>query len=160
MSQPSSKKIDFILKSEHKNLGFLLAKVRELEALNKRFISYLEPALRDYCRVANQVGPQLVLMVANGSIATHIKLQSLDLIQKFKQDSLLRSIKTIHCKVHPSIQPTRQRTISSNIALLSPETAHMIQEIANSLQDAKLKEIMQRIASHTNRTIDNGQHLK
>lgn len=148
MDHFSSKKADTYLTND---LHTLLVKVKQLESLNRQLAQYLEPNIAPYCQVANRVGSRLVLVVANGSIATQLRFQTPDLIQKLSHDPLLEGIKEIQCKVRLTPTPPSRLSHSptNTLALLSPETAKTIQEMAESLEDPQLKNIMQRIAEHT-----------
>ncbi len=132
-------------------LQIVFEKVRRLETINQRISAHLDPTLKDYCRVANLNGQQLIMLVANGAIGTALRFQTPDLLRKFKQDSLLKSIKSIQCKtqVHTATERlTTSPTPAQSMPPLSAETADLIRHSALSLSDPALKSIMQRIASH------------
>lgn len=148
LRDPSSKKVELFLSHESKNLNNILTKVKELDELNQKLAHYLEPNLSKYCQVANRIGNRLVILTANASIATQLRFQGIDLLRKFKQEPILQKIQEIHCKVRPPFESTR-RFSPKKIPLLSTETAKVIRDIASTLKDAKLKEIMDRIAKHT-----------
>lgn len=149
----SSKKANSYLKAESHDLRLVFAKIRELTILNEKVAQYLDPSVVKYCQVANVVGPKLVLLAANGSIATQLRFQLPDLLKKLKADPhpTLQKIQDIQCKVHPTFLPNRQPVVSKNKQPMqkpSPETARMMHELAESIDDPKLKEVMRRIAGH------------
>ena len=110
--------------------------------------------LASYCQVANLVGNRLVLIVANGSIATQIRFLSADLLEKFKQDAILKRIQGIDCKVRPSpSSPKPTNAYQRKMPPLSQETAELVRDMAGSLEDPKLRKIMEKIAGH----IDTGK---
>lgn len=139
--------------SRNRELPQVFAKIKQLDILNRLMADHLEPNMRQYCRVAHLTGGRLTLVVANGSVATQLRFQTNDLIRRFANVPALRQVKEIHCKVHPSIAQTA-RTASRPTArqqrqmpLLSTETAEIVKYIADSLEDPRLRAIMQRIAS-------------
>lgn len=159
LKDTSPKKAGTYLKTDSRELLSIFAKIKELEALNKKVSAYLDPNLVKYCQVANIIGGRLIIIVANGSIATQLRFQMVDLIRKFKQDSALQKIHDIQCKVHPLFAATATRPSNKNARKMLPlslETAEIIHHMATSLDDPKLKDIMLRIAQHTkDRTKDN-----
>lgn len=147
MNDSTSKKADSYLTSGDS----ILAKIKELDELSRKVSFYLDDHLKDYCQVANLVSGKLVMIAANGSIATQIRFQTPDLLVKFKQDPLLKRIVDIHCKVSPPFASSRIKpatTHSRKVQPLSPETVEIMLKIAESLEDPALREVMKRIASH------------
>lgn len=151
MTNPSSKKADSFLQTESQELQSIFTKVKLLRELNQKVSAYLDINSVPYCQVANLVGNKLILVAANGSIATQIRFQSVDLLRKFKQDPALRNIQSIECKVRPvTTTPTsRPSPTGQTMESITTETAHMIREMAKSIEDTQLREIMLRIASRT-----------
>lgn len=149
MRERSSKKVNAYLRIESKSLNMIVAKVQELAALNQKLALYLEPEISNYCQVANRQGNRLILIAANGSIATQLRFQGIDLVRKFKKDPVLQKIQEIQCKVRPTDSSRFIKPATKKVPLLSAETAETVKAIADSLSDPKLKEIMQRIAAHT-----------
>lgn len=150
MKDSFSKKADAFLQAENYDLGLVLAKIKELQILNEKIRAYLDPSLAPYCQVANRLGNRLILLVANGSIATQLRFQLPELVKKLKTDTDMRlqKIQDIQCKVHPGfsaprLAKTRKRP---DMALLSPETAKIVGELADSIEDPRLREIMKKIA--------------
>lgn len=151
MTNTSSKNALSFLQTGNQDLHALLAKVKRLNELNTALTPYLDRNIRDYCQVANIVGQQLILIAANGSIATQVRFQSADLLQKFKQDPILNTIQSIHCKVRPSTtQPTASTSSQSKkLPPLSLDTANLIQDIAQSIEDPAVRAALEKIAKNT-----------
>jgi hypothetical protein len=149
----NSKKIDDYLQSPNNDLRSLYAKIKVLEDLNQRVTTYLDKNIAEYCQVANLLGNKLVILAANGSIATQLRFQVSDLLRKFKQDPKLRHILKIESKVHPGFsRHTPLQSIPSTakkMPLLSAGSAEIMNEFAETLEDPKLKAVMKRIAAHT-----------
>lgn len=151
MKNPSSKKTDSYLQATDGNLKPILTKVQELEQLTQKILPYLEPNIAMYCQIANLIGSKLVIIVANGSVATQLRFQTTDLLRYFKQDPFLKNILEIQCKVRPPESAMgRRRTPRPlpKMQSLSPETATIVSDIAESLEDPKLRDVMRRIAKN------------
>lgn len=156
MAKPlsESKKADTYLQAESRDLRLVFAKIRELQIINEKLYAHLDPHIAKYCQAANVAGNRLILIVANGSIATQLRFQLSDLLKKLKSDPhpLIQKIHDIQCKVHPGFTlPALQSSAypRQKMQPLSPETANMIQEMAEAIEDPKLREIMERIANRS-----------
>lgn len=148
-TKTSQKAVQFLQGSDHP-LAHLFTKLSQLERLNERLARYLPPDIKSFCKVANISGNRLILYAANGAIATQVRFQTTELLRQFKQDALLKPIQEIHCKVYPAATIPRlsARQSIKQIQLLSQESADIVNNIAESIQDPKLREVMKRIASH------------
>ena len=145
MSDHSFKKADAIIELDCRDLRIVFAKVSLLQEINSKISNYLDPNIAPYCQVANMTENKLILIVANGSVATQIRFQKMDLLKKCKQHPELQNIQQIECKVRPPEQ--RGEGIRSSYApSLSSQAAYIIREMAETLEDPKLKEVMERIA--------------
>ncbi|SRR5579883_131859 len=144
MTTPPSKKITAYLQNEE--LQFVLAKAKKLAELNQKIATYLDPHLRLHCQVANLERGRLVLLAANGAAATYLRFQSAELLKQFQQDPALQSIREIHCIVRPPL--TSAATPGTQMKPLSPQAAQSVKEIAQSLDDPRLRKIMEKIAGH------------
>lgn len=137
------------LKSSSEELETILKQVQQLGYLQQKIAPCLDASLLPFCQVASLSKGKLILLVANGSIATQLRLQSLSILQKIKQNPELQAISTIECKVRPHpISPRMQPAINKPARTLSHSAADAIQMTAESLEDAALKEIMLKIARH------------
>lgn len=134
--------------NEKSPLAKIIQQLRLIEQLNQRVLNQLEESMRPYCRVGNLINNRLVMVVANSAIATRIRLQSANLLDRFKQDEILKKIHYIHCKV--GIAPTQRtkKTLSAPKIELSDEAASAIEEIANTIDHPQLQNAMLRIAAH------------
>jgi hypothetical protein len=153
VSDSFSKKANAYLETDSRDLQWVFSKLKQLDELNRKVSQYLDANIRNYCQVANLKDGHLMLVTANASIATQIRFQTVDLLKKFKQDPLLQKIQAIHCKVRPPLTwpATSQAFIVplKKMKPLSHETAEFVREIAESLEDPQLKEVMKRIAGRT-----------
>jgi hypothetical protein len=143
----SHKKAVTFIESSQRDLNFIFSKIAVLDELNRKITAYLEPHIAKYCQIGNIINHKLVLITANSSIATQIRFQANDLVQKLHQDPVFHSIKRIECIVRPSTSATRFTAAKKNNMIpLSKETAQIVHEMAQSIEDASLRETMERIA--------------
>lgn len=149
MENPS-KQVAALLKTENRDLQFILGKVKILAELNTKLAPFLG-ALASDCYVANFEGSKLVLITASGAIATQIRFQTADLLRKLKSDpdKSLQKINDIQCKVNPAFAPPlpQKAELGKKMSPLSYETAEFMRQLAESLEDPALREIMGRIAT-------------
>jgi len=124
----------------------VMRKAKELQLLQKTILSTLEPSWQKDCDIANLRDGCLVLITTNATIATQITFKAPELLKQLRANTTLPLIKEIRCKVRPFNTPSPTKT-SKNTALLSTETAHLIKKMAETIEDKKLQEVMQRIAT-------------
>lgn len=151
MTDAPYKKADAYLGEQYPHLLALLKKVQTIKTINQHFLNLLEPHIKPYCTVANVMGDHLVIIVANGSIATQLRFQAPDIIKLCSTHSQLSMIKRLSCKVQPlfnSLHATPQKA-PKKMAPLSQKSSKAFREMATSIEDKRLKEIMERIASYT-----------
>src|SRR5438874_1529807 len=97
----SIKKANEFIGHEARDLQTVFAKIHLLEELHRKVQHHLDPALQPYCKIANLVEGKLILVVANGSVATQLRFQIAELLRKFQQDPGLKHIVSIEIKVRP-----------------------------------------------------------
>lgn len=150
VSHTPSKKIAAYLGAGHHELQSILAKINHLQQLSEKVSSYLDPHLTHLCMIANLIGSKLIILAANGSIATQLRFQVPDLLKKFSLDPELKHIHQIECKVRPASSISSPvRLQRSKMPLLSQQTSELIRDMAKSIDDKVLREIMEKIASRT-----------
>ncbi|MBX3709316.1 MAG: DUF721 domain-containing protein [Gammaproteobacteria bacterium] len=152
MKNPSCKKANTYIRSDSRDLCTIFIKVKLLNELTHKIFTLLEPSLVKYCQIGNLTGNKLIFITANGSIATQLRFQSVDLLKKFSQDASLKQIQQIECKVRPATTtlPTRlEAHPPKNMPPLSLTTAEMMHNIAESIDHSTLREVMKRIAMRT-----------
>jgi hypothetical protein len=153
VSDSFSKKTTAYLDSPDHELKSIFTRIKQLQTLQALVSPYLDDQIRPFCQVANLIGKRLILVVANGSIATQIRFQAVDLLRKFRQDPILAHIQDIQCKVSPTLataaHPPARKAVK--MSPLSVETAEIVRGIADSLEDPALREIMRKIADKQGR---------
>ena len=148
MSQ-SNKSIGTWLSTPHAEFKTLLAKTERLGAIQERLPAFMDKAYASYYQVSNFTEGRLVLQVANGSIATQLRLQTQTLLASFANDPLLKEIKLIEVKVRPHVRKMTAPKLVTKVSPLSAKTADMIRETAAGIDDEKLRAVLLRLAEHT-----------
>lgn len=129
-------------------LGSIIQQVGQLKELNQHFKQYIAPEIAEYCFVTRLVNHKLTVLTASGSIATQIRFESFDLLRKFKGDAVLKEVKQIETKVRPQQAPGGSHKKTKKVAKLSTASSEIIESIAESIDDEKLKKALLRIASY------------
>lgn len=156
-SSTHSKKTADFLQEKSSELAPLFTKFRHLESLNQRFGLLLDPKVREYCQVADYANQRLIVITANASIAMDLRFKMTQLLIDFKQDPLLKEIRAIEFKVRPPFRPQLPTDTPTGMAQhhskkmqpISEKTAETIREMAKSISDPALREIMEKIAKNT-----------
>jgi hypothetical protein len=124
-------------------------KLKKMEQLHTVVNKYLDKSMQDYCKVTSFVSGKLTIVAANSSIASQLHFQSAELLQKLKREPALGSVQTIHCKVQPQNKRLhRAQSHSKHIKPLSAKTAKMISDIADGIDDVRLREAMKKLAKN------------
>lgn len=154
MSKPPSTilKVGSLIKQKSHQLEVILEKVSKIQKINSEFSACLEPHLQEYVYVMNVTPERLLIMTANSAIATQLRFQTPDLLEKIRKKAELKNIRYLQIKVSPTLASPliqeRQTLKSQKMALLSLSTSQIIKDTAKNLKDQKLSEILERIAAH------------
>jgi len=133
---------------DNQDLQFVFAKVKKLAEINKKILELIDPAIRRSCQVANMAGNKLIIITANSSVATQLRYQIPDMLAKMRQDPALKHVNDIQTKVGtPQTRLSQPDNVIRQAAYLSSETAQQIKDMAKSLDDKKLREVMEKIAT-------------
>ncbi len=144
-----SKKAFAYFSSHHHDLDSLCVKVKEWQTLNQKLSTYLDSHLATYCQLGHLIGDRLIILVANGSIATQLRFRSTDLLAQFTRDPAFKHIRHIDYKVRPVYPMSSSLQQKRKITLLSTATAELIRNLAETIEDKTLREVMERIATRT-----------
>lgn len=124
-------------------------KLKKVEQLHAVVSKHLDNNLQAYCKVTSFINGKLTIVAANSSITSQLHFQSPELLRKLKQEASLQGIQTIQCKVQ--VQTNRSRralTKPRTVKPLSAESASIIADIAETIEDSKLRAAMQRLAKN------------
>jgi len=143
--RPLPAKAPASLLREAKPLRALFGEARRLDALQRLVDSQLQPAAREFCRVASWRDGTLLLIVTDGHWATRLRYQQRRLQRQLQALEAFRELVRIQFKVQP---PEAPRHRPGPAPALSLRAADNIQEIARGIADPKLKAALERLASH------------
>lgn len=154
MKESQTKPISALLQPSHRDLQTILSKAKAIETLNRTLIPLLDPAIQKYCQVANLTNGVLIVLTANGAVATQLRYHVTDIIKKLHQNPALKHIREIQIKVRPAAAPVgvergKAPTTLTKPLPMSPETAQTLAAMAETIEDPELREIMLRIAAHS-----------
>lgn len=149
MTNLNNKKAMHYFSSDDNDLQFVLARAKKLSHIATKVMAYLDPTIAPYCQIANLTGNKLIILTANASIATQIRFQTADLLPRLQADEepALKIIRSIHCKVQPDLLKARHSCKTASVQKLSSATAEIVDAIADTLEDPKLRAIMKKIAT-------------
>ena len=137
-----------ILKNDGKTLKGLFQKVDQLREFNRIFAQYAEPGIVAHCKIANLQNNCLIVIVDSGSWATQLRFLIPDLLAKMRQHVCLAGLKSICCKTRPdpAFEKPRKRRNQGPMKQMSVATSEEILRSAKTIEDKKLREILERIA--------------
>lgn len=135
-----------VLKQDSKSLQGLMSRLDELQRLNTLLGEHLEVEIAKHCQVVKFEKNCLFVIVDNGSWATQLRFQIPELMTKLRQIPKMENLSGIICKTrpHPSVKSDKQK--KRQVTTLSQPISEQVLEIANTIQDEKLREILTKIA--------------
>ncbi|QGZ30121.1 DUF721 domain-containing protein [Stutzerimonas stutzeri] len=143
--RPLPAKAPASLLREAKPLKALFGEARRLDRLQQLVESQLQPAAREYCRVASWREGTLLLIVTDGHWATRLRYQQRRLHRQLQGMEEFRNLSRIQFKVQP---PQAPRHTPGPAPHLSVRAADNIQETARGITDPRLKAALERLAGH------------
>ena len=117
----------------------LLEKAAQLEVLTHQLHCCLPIAWRPHAQVANIREGELIILVDSPAWATRLRLHSPFILTTLSDYQNL-NIQKISIKQRPSRQPAPKSKLRARE--LSPESAKLLRQTADSIDDAKLKEAL------------------
>lgn len=145
--------INSYLQRDSKTLGNLLNKLTQLKRWNALLRDCLnnEAHLMDHCQIVNMAGNSLIVIADSPHWLTRLRFRIPDVLPKLREHTGLEHIKAICCKAQPNLHYEKSKKIRRNRLTIKPETAALILETAKKLDDTKIRSILERIASYTDK---------
>lgn len=147
--RPLPAKAPASLLREAKPLKALFGEARRLDRLQQLVETQLQPAAREYCRVASWREGTLLLIVTDGHWATRLRYQQRRLQRQLVGLEEFRDLNRIVFKVQP---PEAPRHKPGPAPALSAHAANNLNETARGITDPRLKAALERLASHARPT--------
>ncbi len=148
MTWNQSKKAQEYLEKEGQHFQHVLQKVRQLQRLNEHFKAVIPENIRDLCYITNMQYDRITVVAANGSIATQLRFEGTDILRKLKNHDCFKYIKKIDCKVSPSLALPNKNPTGHQIKPLTKQSAQIIKDIADSIDDDRIRDALKRIAEY------------
>lgn len=136
-----------------RDLSHIIDKARWLNQVDTQIgkaITHLEPTLKTHCNVVKMTETDLTLAVDNNIWLTRLRYITPVLLNTLRQTTQFKHLEKIHWQIHLRA-PTVQKT-SKTAPKLSAQSSQTIKTLTESIQDPKLREALQRLASRTNVT--------
>ncbi|MCF6783897.1 DUF721 domain-containing protein [Stutzerimonas stutzeri] len=130
---------------EAKPLKALFSEAKRLDRLQRLLESQLQPAAREYCRVASWREGTLLLIVTDGHWATRLRYQERRLQRQLQSMEAFAGLNRILFRVQP---PEAPRHRPGPAPELSVQAADNIHQTARGIRDPKLKAALERLAAH------------
>ncbi|WP_407291952.1 DUF721 domain-containing protein [Stutzerimonas zhaodongensis] len=130
---------------EAKPLKALFGEAKRLDRLQGLVESQLQPAAREFCRVASWREGTLLLIVTDGHWATRLRYQERRLQRQLQSIAEFSGLVRIQYKVQP---PETPRHKPGPPPELSARSADSLQQAARGIADPKLRAALERLARH------------
>jgi hypothetical protein len=122
----------------------LLQRGQFLHRLNSLLGSLLDTDSRLHCQVGNIREGVLILYADSTAWALRLRYQGPALLKQLQQRKGLATLRQIEVKVIPR----QEKEIKHQPAKLSEEASSCLRTCADSIDDASLREALQRLAAH------------
>lgn len=118
---------------------------KKLQQLSRWVQGVLDPELGNHCQVLNLRGRSLLLATDATVWATRLRYQIPMLLQALQQHESLKELSDIQIRVSPiNAAPTKQ---TKRPLALSADSAHCLQQCAETISDPALSQALQRLAA-------------
>ncbi|WP_096277770.1 DciA family protein [Marinobacter sp. LV10R510-11A] len=123
----------------------LVAKANTHSMAEAQVISSLPPALAPGTRFVCCLEGELTLSAENAGKASQIRFRQHEIMEKLRENELFRFVWKLKVKVVP---PRFHEKPPAKKIPLSKENARLLQEEAGHTKDQKLREVLEKLASH------------
>jgi len=132
----------------------LVTQTRELNQLTRLLQAELNPSLAPHCHVARLTPPLLTIVVDSPAWSTRLRFQTTALLRQLANKyQVFQGVTNIEIKIYPTRM--QRRAPQSVPRHISSGAAAMITDMANSIDDAGLKQALLRLASRSNKPTSN-----
>lgn len=132
--------------SRSPTLNDLLQKAEWHRQAETRVLVAIPEQLQAGTRFVSCHDGELILSTETASVATQLRYRQHDIMARLREDELFRFVWKLTVKVAPPrFSAARPRSMTP----LSNENARLLQEEAGHTKDKKLREVLEKLASHT-----------
>ncbi|WP_100640144.1 DciA family protein [Marinobacter salexigens] len=123
----------------------LVAKANTHRKAEEQVIAVLPPALAQGTRFVCCIEGELTLSSENAGKASQIRFRQHEIMEKLRENELFRFVWKLKVKVVP---PRFSEKPPAKKLALSKENARLLKEEAGHTKDKKLREVLEKLASH------------
>ncbi|UZE95553.1 DUF721 domain-containing protein [Alkalimarinus alittae] len=135
--------------SKTHDLNRLFRKADAISKLDKELDIALPDSLKGKFKIAGYKDGVLKLVVHSATSATRLKFAQSELMSKLRLNPILKDLQSISIKIRPA---RYKKKLIRKLQLLSNENAQLLTEEAGQTKDKDLRDVLLRLAAHTNRT--------
>jgi len=148
MHTPRYKHTTELFGSGPTSLQNLEQKINKLKTLNKYAHAILGKEIASHVSIANLRDSTLVLIAESGVWATRLRYAMGELMPKFRQEAAFYYVANIEIIVRggETTPPQKAPAESINFLSISKESAQILQNLANCIEEPSLKEQLNLIA--------------
>ncbi|MCK0165545.1 DciA family protein [Marinobacter sp. S6332] len=145
MKRKSEQKLTFDNLGKTPGLRELVAKARTHSKAEEEVIASLPPALMEGTRFVCCLEGELTLSAESAGKASQIRFRQHEIMEKLRENELFRFVWKLKVKVVPP-RFSEKRPVKKLV--LSKENARLLKEEAEHTKDKKLREVLEKLASH------------
>ena len=123
----------------------LLSRAELHREAEHRVIAALPERLRAGTRFVSCHDGELTLSAEAATVATQLRYRQHEIMETLRQDELFRYVWKLNVKVAP---PRFRQEVRRTMPPLSNENARLLKEEAGHTKDKKLREVLEKLASH------------
>lgn len=144
--------LDRFLQKENLTLGTLLNKFNQLVLWNTHLQACLpeQATLLEHCKIVSLDKQSLIVMASNPHWVTRFRCFIPELLPKLRRYPEFQTIRAICCKVKPANYGSSKKAKRPPLKITT-QTAQILNTTADKIQDKKLKEVLKRMASYSER---------
>lgn len=136
------------LSSKATKLSPLISQAKRITQINIILNQSLDYEIAKHVQVSNIHNNQLRLIVDSAAWATRLRYKQSEIINRFKNFAITKSINAIHIKISPSNNPVSEKPKRHNNIKLSKSSAELMAREIEVIDDENLKNALIRITRH------------
>ena len=145
----ASRSLNKLIEEAHSDLAILVTRTRQLQRWTGLFRAQLDAELAPHCYVSGIEDTSLLIYVDTAAWATRLRFVAPQLLPILRSTNpVFSDLSNIKVKVLSQQNETRAPESHTDGPSMSPDNAHGISTLSNSIDDPGLQEALQRLARH------------
>jgi hypothetical protein len=140
------KRLNDLFYQPHSELTHLFAKLSQLQAINQSLKKILTKDLALHCQAGGLEAGNLALIADSAAWATKLRYQSSEILQTLRQEKEFAGLKSIHIAVKTPDYLPPQKNLPK--PYLSQGNARVIDQLADKIEDVKLRQSLKRLITN------------